>query len=185
MICREPNSLSAAHPSSRTSPVCPNSGSNCARKWVCPPRRRIKARKSAVTGGNVDYNVFSQVLPNQVWCTELRRKSSSQSAVEPSECMGQHYRHDEHARPENKHVLGLAQIKVPNAAHEQIANREVEKAPCDIDHCRGQAHSGRRCEGTLEGVPRDSVAKMRQGVGEERAPEKVRQIMIPAHHAPS
>ena len=99
-------------------------------------------------------------------------KTPSQSAVEPSKCVGQHHRHDEDARPKHKHVLALAQIKAADTAHEQIGNRQVEKAPCDVDHRRGQAYSGRRCERALECVPRDSVAKVRQGVREERAPKK-------------
>src|SRR6202044_4036298 len=92
---------------------------------------------------------------------------------------------DEDTRPKHKHVLALAQIEAADTAHEQRGNREVEKAPGAVAHRRGQAYSGRRCERALECVPRDSVAKVRQGVREERAPEKVRQIVIPAHHAPS
>lgn len=114
----------------------------------------------------------ARMLLDSVWCTEVRRKASSQSAVEPSECVGQHHRHDKDARPKHKHVLALAQIKAADTAHEQIGHREVEKAPCDVDRRRGQAYAGRRCERALKGVPRDSVAKMGQRVREERAPKK-------------
>ena len=53
----------------------------------------------------------------------------SRSAVEPTECMGKHDRHDQDARPEHDHVLGLTQIEVPDAADEHVAAGQVEEAP--------------------------------------------------------
>ena len=43
--------------------------------------------------------------------------------------MGKHDRHDQDARPEHDHVLGLTQIEVPDAADEHVAAGQVEEAP--------------------------------------------------------
>src|SRR5208337_1724298 len=57
----------------------------------------------------------------------------SQPSVEPPECVGKHERHDQDARPQDEHVLILAQIEAADTTHEQIADGEVEEAPQDID----------------------------------------------------
>jgi hypothetical protein len=38
-----------------------------------------------------------------------------------------HDRHDQGARPEDEHVLGLAQVEAPGAADEQVADGQVEE----------------------------------------------------------
>jgi hypothetical protein len=88
--------------------------------------------------------------------------------------MGQHERHDKHARPENKNVPGLAQIEAADATDKQIADDEIKETPRDIDYRGGQAFPGRRCKRTLEGMPRDSIAEMGQSIREKRASEEVR-----------
>ena len=50
--------------------------------------------------------------------------------------MGEIQRHDQHARTQDKHMLGPAEIEAADAADKQVANGKVEKAPQDID-CRG------------------------------------------------
>ena len=49
--------------------------------------------------------------------------------MEPSERAGKHERHDEDARPEDEHVLGLAQIKAAHTTDQQVADGKVEEAP--------------------------------------------------------
>ena len=49
--------------------------------------------------------------------------------METSERVGKHDRHDEDARPEDEHMLGLAQIKAAHTADEQVADGKVEQAP--------------------------------------------------------
>ena len=53
----------------------------------------------------------------------------SQPPVEPSECTGKHERHDQDARPEDKHVPSLAQIEAADTADKQVADGKVEEAP--------------------------------------------------------
>jgi hypothetical protein len=81
-------------------------------------------------------------------------------------------------------MRGLAQIEVPDTADEQIGNGKIEETAHNIDRRRGQAYPGRRREGALEGISRDSVAEMRQGVRQEYAAEEIRNIVIPAHVVP-
>ena len=101
--------------------------------------------------------------------------------MEPAECMSEQERKDQDARPEDKDVPGLAQFEAPDPAHQQIADGKVEEAPQDIDRRGRQPYPGRGREGTLEGMARDPIAEMGQGVGEEAAPEEVRQVVVPAH----
>jgi len=49
--------------------------------------------------------------------------------MEPSECTGKHQGHDQNARPEDEHVLGVAQIEAANMTDEQVADGKVEEAP--------------------------------------------------------
>lgn len=90
-------------------------------------------------------------------------------------------RNDQDARPEDKDVSGLAQFEVPDPAHQQIADSQVEEAPQDIDRRGRQPHPGRGREGTLESMTRDPVAEMGQCIREESTPEKVSQVVVPAH----
>jgi hypothetical protein len=69
------------------------------------------------------------------------REAFSKSPVNPSECAGEHQRHDQDARSEDEHVLRLAQVEVADATDELMANGKVEEAPQDIDHRGGQAFS--------------------------------------------
>jgi hypothetical protein len=50
--------------------------------------------------------------------TDVPAPDGSESPVEPAESTGKHDRHDEDARTEDEHVLVLAQIEAPDAAHE-------------------------------------------------------------------
>src|SRR5208283_1985275 len=100
--------------------------------------------------------------------------------MEPAECTSEHNRKDQNARPEDKDVPGLAQFEVPDPAHKQIADSKVEDAPHDVDRRGRQPYPGRGREGTLEGMARDPIAKMRQSVRKEGAPEEVRQVVVPA-----
>ena len=109
------------------------------------------------------------------------RKAGSQASVEPCECVGIQERHNDDARSEDDGVLGLAQIEAAHTTDKQVADGEVEEAPQDIDHRRGQAYPRGGSEGALEGLPRNPVAEMGQGVREERAPEKVGHVVVPAH----
>lgn len=49
-----------------------------------------------------------------------------QPAVEASEGPGEHHRHEQDARPEDKRLPDVAQVEVADATDEQIADREVE-----------------------------------------------------------
>ena len=57
----------------------------------------------------------------------------SQPAVEASECAGQHERHEQNARAENKYMPGVAQVEAADTADEQVGDGKVEKAPQHID----------------------------------------------------
>jgi len=103
------------------------------------------------------------------------------ASVEAAECVGEHERHEQDARSEDQHMLGLAQIEVAYAADQKVSQAQIEEAPKDIDRRGGQALARRRCEGALKGMSRDSVAEMRQCICEERSPKKVCKVMIPAH----
>ena len=46
--------------------------------------------------------------------------------MEPSEGVGQHQRHHQDARPEDKYVPGLAQIEAADPADEQVGDGKVE-----------------------------------------------------------
>jgi len=67
--------------------------------------------------------------PEQAGRIDLIGKASSLPPVEPSECVGEHERHDQDARPEDEHVLGLAQIEAADTADEHVADCKVEEAP--------------------------------------------------------
>ncbi len=71
------------------------------------------------------------------------QQADSQPSVELSERVGQHKRHDQDARAENEHVLGLAKIEAADTADEQVTNGEVKEPPNDIDDRGGQAYTGR------------------------------------------
>ncbi len=87
--------------------------------------------------------------------------------MESPEPVGKIQRHKQYARPQNKHVRGLAEIEATHTTNEQVADGKIEQAPEDID-CRGrQTHSRWRCEGALKRMPRDPIAQMGQGVREE------------------
>lgn len=53
--------------------------------------------------------------------------------MEPSESVRRHQRYDQDARPEDEHVLGLAQIEVADTTDEQVADGKVEEAPENIN----------------------------------------------------
>ena len=72
-----------------------------------------------------------------------KEKSVSQPAVEASERAGQHQRHEQYARSEDKHVPGVAQIEAAHPADEQIGYGEVEESPQNIDRRGGQAYTRR------------------------------------------
>jgi hypothetical protein len=97
------------------------------------------------------------------------------------ESVGKHERLDEDSRPEDEHVLCLAQIKAADTTNKQVANRKVEEAPQDVDPRGRQAYPRGRCKGALKGVSRDSVAEMGQRVREEYSREKIGYVMVPAH----
>src|SRR5580658_1592126 len=65
----------------------------------------------------------------------------SKTAVEPTECTCEHDRHDEDAGRQGEHVLRLAQIEGPDAAHQHVSDGEVEKPPQHVDERRGQPFS--------------------------------------------
>ena len=60
---------------------------------------------------------------------ELIKNAASQSPVKPPERMGKHERHNQDARSENEHVLGLTQIEVADTTDEQVGNPKIEQAP--------------------------------------------------------
>ena len=49
--------------------------------------------------------------------------------MEASECAGKHERHEQDARSEDEHVLGLAKVEAADPTDEQVADREVEQTP--------------------------------------------------------
>jgi len=81
-----------------------------------------------------------------------RERSGSHPSVEPPEPVGEIQRHDQYARAQDEHVLGLAEIEAADTADKQVGDGKIEKAPQDIDRRGRQAHSGGRCEGALEGM---------------------------------
>jgi len=50
--------------------------------------------------------------------THRKPKANSQAAVEASERVGKHERHDQNARTEDEHVPGFAQIEVAYSTDE-------------------------------------------------------------------
>ena len=52
-----------------------------------------------------------------------------ESAMKPAECFGEHERHEQDARTEDKHMLGLAQAEATDAADQHVADGEVEETP--------------------------------------------------------
>ena len=53
----------------------------------------------------------------------------SQPTVESSECAGQHERHEQNPRAEEKHMPSVAQVEAANPADEQVGDGKVEKTP--------------------------------------------------------
>ena len=53
----------------------------------------------------------------------------SHPAVEASESSGQHERHEQDARSESEHVLGLAKIEAADPTDEHVPGRKVEQTP--------------------------------------------------------
>jgi hypothetical protein len=53
--------------------------------------------------------------------------------MERPKSVGEHYRHNQDARPESKHMLGRAQIEAANSADKQVSYSKIEKAPKHID----------------------------------------------------
>jgi hypothetical protein len=53
--------------------------------------------------------------------------------MERPKSVGEHYRHNQDARPEGKHMVGLAQIEAAYSTDEQVSYGKIEKAPKDID----------------------------------------------------
>jgi len=81
-------------------------------------------------------------------------------------------------------MLGVAQIEAADPTDQQVGDDKIEEAPQHIDQCGGQADSRWRCEGALERVSRNPIAKMGQRVRKECAPEEIPQIMVPTHGCP-
>jgi hypothetical protein len=53
--------------------------------------------------------------------------------MERPKSVGEHYRHNQDARPEGKHMLGRAQIEAADSTDEQVSYCKIEKAPKNID----------------------------------------------------
>src|SRR5208282_1170836 len=111
----------------------------------------------------------------------FRKLGMQQAAVETAEGLGQHEGHGEDSGGEDEDGAGLAQVEIADAADEEIADGEVEKAPEDVDRRGGQAFAGWMGKGTLERAARDAIEEMGQAVGEEHAAEEIGDVVVPAH----
>jgi hypothetical protein len=113
------------------------------------------------------------------------QQKPSRSPMQRPERTGEHHRHDQDAGPEDQYVSRAAQIEAADPADQQIGYDKIEEAPEHIDQGGGQAHTRRCCEGALEGVPRNPVDEMGQGIRQKCAGEEVSQIVVPPHCCPS
>ena len=77
-------------------------------------------------------------------------------------------------------MLRLAQIESANTGHQHVSDDQIEHSPQDIDHRRGQALAGRRCERALEGAAGNAAYKIGDRVCEEGPAEEPSDIVIPA-----
>lgn len=74
-------------------------------------------------------------------------------------------------------------LKVPDDHQQNVSQREVEKAPENVDDRRREPSKRRRRERAEERAPRDPSNEVWDEVGQERAPEEERHNVVPGHRA--
>jgi hypothetical protein len=95
------------------------------------------------------------------------------AAVKSSEPARQEHTHENDAQSGDDDILRGTQIKVSNAADENITDRQIEKAPKHIDGGGGKPLATRLGKRTLKRTAHHAADKMRNGVGEKGAAKEV------------
>jgi hypothetical protein len=97
------------------------------------------------------------------------------AAVEAAKVPGRKKRNKERASAACKDVACVPQSKITDAADEDIADDDIEKAPEDVDGRRREALSRRLGEGALKRPARHAADDMRDCVRKERATKEIGQ----------
>ena len=50
-----------------------------------------------------------------------------------SKCPRQHERHEQRPKPQNNHMLPLAQLKPTSVDHQQVSQNQIGRSPQDVD----------------------------------------------------
>ena len=95
--------------------------------------------------------------------------------------MRKHYGHEQAPQSRDENMPCLTQLKLSNAAYEQVADNKVERAPKHIHHGGREPLPRGRGKRALERVPCNAAHKMRDRICEKGSAKKVRDVMIPTH----
>ena len=78
----------------------------------------------------------ASIYPDAWASSGVRREfgdASSQSPMEATKPARKHDRHCHDTHPKNDHVLGVPQVELPHAVHEQVTDGQVQETPQDVD----------------------------------------------------
>jgi hypothetical protein len=95
--------------------------------------------------------------------------------------MRKHHGHEQAPQSRNENMPCPTQLKLSNAAYEQVADNKVECAPKHIHHGGREPLPWGRGKRALERVPCNAAHKMRDRICEKGSAKKVRNVMIPTH----
>src|SRR5208337_791959 len=95
--------------------------------------------------------------------------------------MRKHHGHEQAPQSRNENMPCPTQLKLSNAAYEQVADNKVEHAPKHIHHGGREPLPRGRGKRALERVPCNAAHKMRDRICEKGSAKKVRDVMIPTH----
>mgnify|MGYP003589532933 CR=1 FL=1 len=105
----------------------------------------------------------------------------SEPPIEATKCKRKHHGHEQAPQSRNENMPCPTQLKLSNAAYEQVADNKVERAPKHIHHGGREPLPWGRGKRALERVPCNAAHKMRDRICEKGSAKKVRDIMIPTH----
>src|ERR1700722_15629204 len=103
------------------------------------------------------------------------------ASMEAAEQPRTHQRHQERAGAEGDDVAGVPWIEVTDPADKEVAYDDTEEPPEHVDRRRGESLPRWLGERALERPAQHAARRVRDGVGEERAAQEVRQEMKPRH----
>jgi hypothetical protein len=81
------------------------------------------------------------------------------------------------AKSDAGHIGEGMNVECSHAKNEEVSRNEIQPSPKDIDRRRGKALPRRLGEGALERPPREAADEMRNGVGQEEAAKKIRNVV--------